>query len=180
MSYGRPLGYLWIFFCYAVDQGWRPSCIIYACGGQTFTPHNKGNDRNTIVFMVKKPPGGYVILPFLSLEVPFLEGKLTHWSCRSYTCPPYELFFPSMQLTLHVTRGTPHGASRLLQARSAWSAKTRGTTSRQCKDATVVPQWASDYGHAWLSSAPLLKKQTATIFFESYMTARHNEQWYDI
>ena len=35
-----------------------------------------------------------------------------------------------MQLTLHATRRTSHGASRLLQAMSAWSVKTRGAPSR--------------------------------------------------
>ena len=39
-----------------------------------------------------------------------------------------------MQLTLHATRRTPHGASRLVQAMSAWSAKTRHAPSRQCSD----------------------------------------------
>ena len=44
-----------------------------------------------------------------------------------------------MQLTLHATRPTPHGASRLVQqAMPAWSAKTR--RARHCRDATV-------YGH---------------------------------
>ena len=42
-----------------------------------------------------------------------------------------------MQLTLHATRGTPHGASRLVLAMSAWSAKTRRTPSRHGTDARV-------------------------------------------
>ena len=45
-----------------------------------------------------------------------------------------------MQLTLHATRQTPHGASRLVPAMSAWSVKTRCAPSRHCKDARV-------YGH---------------------------------
>ena len=43
-------------------------------------------------------------------------------------------------LTLHATRPTPCGASRSVQAMSAWSAKTRCAPSRHCRDATV-------YGH---------------------------------
>ena len=43
-----------------------------------------------------------------------------------------------MQLTLHATRPIPHGASRLVQAMSAWSVKTR--PSQHCWDARV-------YGH---------------------------------
>ena len=45
-----------------------------------------------------------------------------------------------MQLALHATRRTLHGASRLVQAMSAWSVKTRHAPSRHCRDARV-------YGH---------------------------------
>ena len=45
-----------------------------------------------------------------------------------------------MQLTLHATRPTSHGASRVVLAMSAWSVKTRRAPSRHCKDARV-------YGH---------------------------------
>ena len=45
-----------------------------------------------------------------------------------------------MQLTLHATRRTPHGASRLVLAMSAWSVKTRRAPSWHCRDARV-------YGH---------------------------------
>ena len=43
----------------------------------------------------------------------------------------------SMQLILHATRQTPHGASRSLQAKCAWSVKTRRGPSRHCTDARV-------------------------------------------
>ena len=45
-----------------------------------------------------------------------------------------------MQLTLHTARPTSQGDSRLGQAMSAWSVKTRHATSRPCTDARV-------YGH---------------------------------
>ena len=45
-----------------------------------------------------------------------------------------------MQFTLHATRRTPHGASRLVQAMSAWLVKTRRAPSRHSRDAKV-------YGH---------------------------------
>ena len=45
-----------------------------------------------------------------------------------------------MQFTLHVTRRTPHGASCLVQAMSAWLVKTRCAPSRHSRDARV-------YGH---------------------------------
>ena len=41
-----------------------------------------------------------------------------------------------MQLTVHATR-TPHGASRLVHAMSAWSVKPRRAPSRPCTDARV-------------------------------------------
>ena len=45
-----------------------------------------------------------------------------------------------MQLTLHVTRRTPHGGSRLVLAMSVWSVKTLRAPSRHCGDTRV-------YGH---------------------------------
>ena len=45
-----------------------------------------------------------------------------------------------MLLTLHATRRTPHGASRLVQAMSAWLVKTRCAPPRHSRDARV-------YGH---------------------------------
>ena len=44
------------------------------------------------------------------------------------------------RLTLHATRRTCHGASRLVLAMSAWSVKARRAPSRHCRDARV-------YGH---------------------------------
>ena len=45
-----------------------------------------------------------------------------------------------IQLTLHATRRTSHGASRLVQAMSAWLVKTRRAPSRQSRDARVYGQ----------------------------------------
>ena len=43
-----------------------------------------------------------------------------------------------MQLTLHMTRPIPpHGASRLVHAMSAWSAKTRRVQPRRCENVKV-------------------------------------------
>ena len=49
-----------------------------------------------------------------------------------------------MQFALHATRRTPHGASRLVQAMSAWLVKTRRAPSRHSRDASV-------YGHATMA-----------------------------
>ena len=45
-----------------------------------------------------------------------------------------------LQLSLHATRPTPHGASRLEQAMSPWSVKTGRAASRHSGDGRV-------YGH---------------------------------
>ena len=42
-----------------------------------------------------------------------------------------------MQLSLHATRQTPHSASRLVQAMSDWSVKTRRAPPRHCRDARI-------------------------------------------
>ena len=42
-----------------------------------------------------------------------------------------------MQLTLHATRPTLHGASRLGQAMPVWLVKTQRAPSRHCKDVGV-------------------------------------------
>ena len=61
-------------------------------------------------------------------------------------CNPYattsasQVVLSGMQLTIHATRRTPHGASRLVLEMSAWSVKARRAPSRHCRDAWV-------YGH---------------------------------
>ena len=59
-----------------------------------------------------------------------------------------------MQLTLHPTRRTLHGYSRLVQAMSAWSVKTRHAPFRHSRDARVYTLWSYDYGHERISSTP--------------------------
>ena len=46
-----------------------------------------------------------------------------------------------MQLTLHATRPTPQGASRLVQVMSVWSVKTRRAPPRHCRDVRVYGQY---------------------------------------
>ena len=62
-----------------------------------------------------------------------------------------------MQLTLHATRPKPHGTSRLVQAMSAWSVKTRRAPSRHCRGARV-------YGYTtlamhYMSTPPLAEQE---------------------
>ena len=42
-----------------------------------------------------------------------------------------------MQFALHATRRTPHGASRLVEAMSAWLVKTRRAPSGHSRDVRV-------------------------------------------
>ena len=61
-------------------------------------------------------------------------------------CHPYarksasQAALSRMQLTVHATRRTPHGTSRLVLAVPSWSVKTRHASSRRCRGARV-------YGH---------------------------------
>ena len=51
-----------------------------------------------------------------------------------------------MQLTRHATHPTPHGASRLVQAMSAWS-----VTTRRARPGIIEMRegpWSCDYGRA--------------------------------
>ena len=51
-----------------------------------------------------------------------------------------------VQPTFHATRPTPHGASRLVQAMSAWLVKTQRAPSRHCRATSVYGH--TTYGHA--------------------------------
>ena len=87
------------------------------------------------------PRGSFVVYPLLSLGVVTPENKSIHWTLSSV--PVMQDGSPHksrMQLTLHATRPTPHGASRLVQAMPVWSVKTRRAPSRHGRDARV-------YGH---------------------------------
>ena len=74
-----------------------------------------------------------------------ISGNLPHQKLNQLIkcCHPYarksasKAVLSRMQLTLHATRPTPHGASRLVQATSAWSVKTRHAPSRHCRDERV-------------------------------------------
>ena len=58
-------------------------------------------------------------------------------------CHPYarksalQAVVSGLKLTLQATRRTPHGASCLVLAMSAWSVKNRRAASRHCRDARV-------------------------------------------
>ena len=54
---------------------------------------------------------------FLSFPRPVSSNRSTLSSIYLQEGPPHELFFCEMQLTLHATRPTPHGASRFLMCK---------------------------------------------------------------
>ena len=90
--------------------------------------------------MVRQPRGSYVVHPLLSLKVAMLEKKSMKWTLSSICKSASKAVLSRMQVTLHATRPTPHGASRLVQEMFAWSVKTRRAPSRHCSNARV-------YGH---------------------------------
>ena len=61
----------------------------------------------------------------------------------------------NMQFTVLATRQTPHGASRLVQAMSAWLVKTRRAPSRHSRDARIYGH-TTTYGHAHTEDSPPL------------------------
>ena len=74
----------------------------------------------------------------LSPEVVTPEIKLINWRCHPHERKPAsKVVRSSMQFTLHAIRRTPHGASRSVQAMSAWSVKTRRAPSRHRRNAMV-------------------------------------------
>ena len=73
-----------------------------------------------------------------------------------------------MQLTLHATRPTPHYASRLVQAMSAWLVKTRRASSRHCKDAVYGHMTAAMHDNEYPPPCPGVVKT-----FPSYILALH-------
>ena len=69
-----------------------------------------------------------------------------------------------MQFTRHATRRTPHGASRLAQAMSAWLVKARRAPSRHSRDARA-------YGH---TTTAMHKLSTPSPYLVSFIIARRN------
>ena len=88
----------------------------------------------------------YVIAPcperlaaplLLSLQVATPENKSVQWTMPSICKPASKRILVIVQLTLHATRRTPQGASRLVLAMLAWSVKSRPAPSRHYTDAGV-------------------------------------------
>ena len=78
-----------------------------------------------------------------------------------------------MHLTLHAIRRTPHSASRLVQAMSAWSVKARHDPSRYSRDARV-------YGHTTtamhkLSTPPPFAPSRKGCMVKGQMTKASNK-----
>ena len=108
------------------NHGWWSSQIIYA-GWRTLTPH-MGNDRITqcdSVHMVRHPRGSHIEYTHCRLRKwPHQETNQSIRRCHPYARKSAsEAVLSRMQLTLHATCPTAHGASRLVQATSAWSVK---------------------------------------------------------
>ena len=72
----------------------------------------------------------FVIVSIYPYPPPLCKSSRLSSVCKSTS----KAVLSTMQLTLHATRQTPHGA---VQAMSAWSVKTRHAPSRYCRDARV-------------------------------------------
>ena len=72
-----------------------------------------------------------------------------------------------MQFALHATRRTPHGASRLVQAMSAWLVKTRRASSRHSRDTRV-------YGH---TTTAMHKLSIRLPIRPAAVCPKHLESW---
>ena len=92
------------------------------------------------VSMVRQPRGSCIVTTSLEVATPENEinscDAVIHMQKKSVS----KAALCRVQPALHVTRRTPHGALRLVQAVSAWSVKPRRAPSRHCRDARV-------YGH---------------------------------
>ena len=113
------------------------------CGVENLTPH-KGNDPITQcdrVYMVRHSQGSEIV-QYTHCRLWEWPHQKTNQSIRLLPpickkAPASQAVLCSMQLTLHAPRRTPQGASRLVQAMSAWSVKTRRAPSQHCRDARV-------------------------------------------
>ena len=99
--------------------------------------------------MVRHPRGSYIVISIAVFGMTTPENKVTHWcgavihkqeSRQKVPKSVFRALLGKMQFTLHATRRTPHGASRRVQAMSAWLVKARRAPSRHSRDARV-------YGH---------------------------------
>ena len=101
--------------------------------------------------MARHPRGSYIVIPIAVSGVVTPENKVSvgaviHKQESRHKVPKSVLrtVLGRMQFTLHATRRTPYGASRLVQAVSAYLVKTRRAPSRHpsrhSRDARV-------YGH---------------------------------
>ena len=104
------------------------------------------------------------------------ENKVTHWRCvtrkqeNRHQVPKSVLraVLERMQFTLHATRRTPHGASRLVQAMSVWLVKSRRAPSRHSRDARVYGHTTTAM-HKLSTPPPPLQNQRCTLTNASWL-----------
>ena len=90
------------------------------------------------VNMVRHPRGSCIVIPIAISGVVTPEKKFNSLTLSStskesrHKVPKsvVQAVLGRMRFTLHATRRTPHGASRLVQAMHAWLVKTRRAPSR--------------------------------------------------
>ena len=114
-------------------------------GGEPLV-RTRGMISSRSVNMVTHPRGSYMVIPIAVSGMARSENKVTgaviHKQESRHKVPKSVIrtVLGRMQFTLNATRRAPHGASRVVQAMSAWLMKTRRAPSRHSTDARV-------YGH---------------------------------
>ena len=114
--------------------------------------HTRGMIASRGVNMVRHPRGSCTVLPIAVTGVAIPEHKVyiiravihTQESRHKVPKSVVRAVLGRMQFTLHATRRTPQGASRMVQAMSAWLVKTRRAPSRHSRDARI-------YGHTTMA-----------------------------
>ena len=101
----------------------------------------RGTIASRSVNMVRHPRGSCLWSDHIRKQSKLI-GDVIHKQESRHKMPKFVLraVLGRMQLTLHATRRTPHGAPRLVRAMSAWLVETRRAPSRHSRDARI-------YGH---------------------------------
>ena len=120
-----------VFFSLAVAHG---GFRVHLCEVKNLYSA-QGNWLYHVGFMVRHPRDSYTVLPFAVSGCGYTGNQINSLKLSSVCKSASQAVHSRMQLTLHATRRTPHGASRLVRAMSAWLVKHRHAPSRHCRDA---------------------------------------------
>ena len=111
------------------------------CGVEKLNSAEKGMVVSRCVYLVRHPRGSCIVYPIAVYGMwPHEETNQVIRRCRPCARNARLVigsYSSRMKLTFHATRRTSQCASRLVQAMSAWSLKTRRAPNRRCRNARV-------------------------------------------